>query len=321
MATSTLRRGGPDDDFLLQWTKLKSRVTLQEIDDICRHSMSTYHPSPSSPAPLSLEDTLTVIPFGDQHWGQLCWAPEVGENWDLDISAHSLTHATRSLISRAPPSDHCVLLWLGDIMHANDRTFETPRGKHKLDVDGRWVKAYDYTCQYIVDTVMHSLEHFNTVAVRLLPGNHDPEAALVLARHAAARFHGEKRVKIDTNPSIFWHMRFGQVMLAATHGHETKLTAMPSVMSAYWPKAWGATTYRYGFLGHLHARRLMAQEGGGAVCEIVSVPMPPDAYAYNNGWSSLRQMQAVTYDRTRGEIGRITEPLGDCRVARRPRKK
>jgi hypothetical protein len=70
---------------------------------------------------------------------------------------------------------------------------------------------------------------------------------------------------------------------------------------------WGRTKYRYLFTGHLHHHK--SQDLGGVHWEQLRAITAKDAYAASHAYSGRSEMQAITYDRQRGEISRVRVAL------------
>src|SRR5690606_37401359 len=101
--------------------------------------------------------------------------------------------------------------------------------------------------------------------------------------------------------SLFFYHQLGEVMLAATHGHEAKLRDMPQIMASRRPEMWGATRYRFAHGFHVHHKSGFIAEGGGVVCESHQAPIPQDAWHYGAGFVSGRSLQTITYHSQMGE--------------------
>jgi hypothetical protein len=125
-----------------------------------------------------------------------------------------------------------------------------------------------------------------------------------------ARYSDNPRVTIDDSPHEFFFWEFGNVMIAAHHGHLVKPTGMAAVMAESEAAMWGRTKYRYAFLGHEHRSRKglgTADEGGGAKWEVMETVAPRDSWAASMGHHAMRSMTAIEFDRESGEKARYTE--------------
>jgi len=69
---------------------------------------------------------------------------------------------------------------------------------------------------------------------------------------------------------------------------------------------WGKAKYSYIHTGHFHKKDQQADEFDGAVVERHPTLAGRDAYAARSGYVSWRAVNAITYHKTDGEVGRVT---------------
>ena len=212
-----------------------------------------------------------------------------------------------SVIAQTPPSAEAVLLVLGDFMHADDPSARTPRGKHELDVDSRHAKVLRSGAEMLVRAVSALAAKHSRVSVRVLGGNHDPNASVAISMALEMFFASDPRVEVDPSPSLWWFRRWGRVLLGATHGHEIKPAEMPAAMAAAVPQDWGASVRRRIYHGHYHTRQV--HTGRGATAEGFEAMTARDAYAAGRGYFSDRAMHAITHDRRTCRETRVVEAL------------
>lgn len=306
---------GPDGATLLEWIKTKEgQIDPLAIVEQLKASFVDYKPAalpaptPSAPA----AELLTLLPCNDWHVGMFGWRKEVGENWDLKISLATIGAAVEDTVARSPSSAECIVLGGGDLLHADNSENKTAKSGNVLQVDGRYPKVVDAAAMLMVKTVDAALRRHEHVTVRILPGNHDEHSAVAIAYFLRAWYRNETRVTVDVDPSLFFWFRFGRVMLGATHGHTVKLAQMPSIMAHRRAEDWGATKFRYVHGFHIHHSSKVATEGNGVICESHQAPIPQDAWHFGAGFLSGRSLQAITYHRDFGEIGRVRTAILDA---------
>lgn len=316
---NTLRRG--TGETVLEWTAQKPTPDILDMAEMLKEAFANM-PVLAVPQPCRIDtytDILTLYPLADLHFGLYAWGRETVDNWDLRIAEKVIGEVFSKLVARSSGSDECVILGGGDQMHADNNNNETSRSHNTLQVDGRYQKVLFVTCMFFVRLVMIALTKHRTVRVRLLKGNHDDHAAIAIAYFLLAHFRNEPRVIVDADPSAFWKYRFGKTFLAATHGHETKATDFDRVMASRWREDWGAASVSYGHTFHIHHKSIHVHTKGGAVIETHETPIPPDVFAFNNGFWSDRSLQLIEYSADGGEIGRLREPVReqkhDLRIA------
>lgn len=300
--------------IIQKWVKTNAEANATDIAERLKIAFSDYAPIVATqPAPENYSaDLLTLIPCNDWHVGMFAWSQETDSNWDLKIAERVIGQGIEDAISRSPASAIAVVLGGGDLTHADNNKNQTARSANQLDVDGRHSKVVETAGRLMARTIDAALRNNDHVIVRVLKGNHDEETSPAMAWFLFAWYRNEPRVTVDVDKSIFWYHRFGQVMLAATHGHEAKLKDMPSIMAHRRAADWGATKYRYAHGFHIHHQSKYATEGGGVVCESHQAPIPQDAWHFGAGFLSGRSLQTITYHKAYGEVSRVRVAMLDA---------
>lgn len=302
-----------DGREVVKWIKTKEGV-LDPLQ-LAERLKDAFADAPTTPRMITpsatADDLLTLLPCGDWHLGLYTWGRETAENWDLRIAEDKIGSAIDTTVGRTEASSECVVLVGGDLLHADNKENQTARSGHALDVDGRYQKVMEVATRLMARTVDAARFRHKHVIVRVLPGNHDEHSAVAIAYFLQAYYRDEPRVTIDTDPSLFWWHRFGNVMLGATHGHTVKITQMPAIMAHRRAADWGATKFRYIHGFHLHHAAKTQTEGGGCITEIHQAPIPQDAWHYGAGFLSGRSVSAITYHREFGEMERHRTAIMD----------
>lgn len=306
--TSTLSRTADG----LQW--VKTAMDKQRQEQLVREFVEELAAGVAGKAPTvtppiaTNSDLLAVYPIGDHHHGMKADAEETGVNYDLKISSNLLETAVDYLASITPPTEHALLINLGDFYHANDSTNETPGHGNKLDVDSRYGKVMHSGALSLVKCVLRLLEKHQTVTVWNMRGNHDPDAAFALALAMSFYFNAEPRVHVDMGPSLYKYMRFGKNLLGSHHGHGAKAGELPLLMANDKPQDWGETEHRVWHCGHIHHKT--QKEYVGCTVETHRTLAGPDGWHHGKGYRSKRDMNAIIYHRQWGEVQRSRFDLG-----------
>ena len=253
-------------------------------------------------------DLCNVIPMGDPHIGLYAWAEEAGDDFNTDKAREITLAAVDRLMASAPNAETCIILPLGDVFHANDQSNVTPGHKHQLDVDTRFVKVLGIGIQTYRHAIIRALEKHPKVIVRFVQGNHDPQSVWALAFTIQAFFADNPRVTVDLSPSKFWFYEFGKVLIGATHGDTVKHEALLGVMACDQAQAWGRTSHRYWYTGHVHHQSV--KEFPGVICESFRTLAAKDAYAAGHGYRAGRDMVCITQHREHGEVERHRCDIG-----------
>lgn len=297
-----------DEDGKVRGQWVKSTLDGERQEAIVKEMLLTLAQEVKGLAPYiaapahSNDDLLCVIPVGDPHNGLYSWAEECGDDFDTDIAKRLAIAAADRLIASAPLCSVALFLLLGDVFHANDQTNQTPGHHHQLDVDTRFVRVIRIAIETYRHIALRMLEKFPKVIIKLIPGNHDPQAIWALAYALHAYFANEPRVEVDLGPSKFWYFQFGKVLIGSTHGDTVKPERLPAIMAADKPQEWGTSKFRYWYTGHIHSKN--AIEFPGVQWESFRTLAAADSYANSHGYRSGRDMVAIIHHRDFGEVER-----------------
>ena len=305
----------------LAWAKTKSQdgtsysVLLkppqQGVEDVLEQVKAAFEgitpAKPVTPPESILTDLLTVYPLMDVHFGMLAWGKETGDcDYDMGLASADMRHAFTKVTALTPASESAVLLIGGDFFHADDNRAETPQSKHKLDVDGRQFKVIDSGIALISEVVERLLEKHNHLTIRVLRGNHDEHAHMVLTFALSERYRNETRVTIEKDPRDLFMIQWGKCLISAHHGDRAKPERLTLYLSDVCPY-WSDTRHRFMFTGHIHHDA--AKDVGPLRWESLRAFCPPDSYAAGMGYASRRALQAITFHRHDGLVLRAVDPI------------
>lgn len=297
---------GGDGEVKAQWVKSNAdeQARIEAMKEGLRAFVEDLPKLPKVPlaAPVQVKSRLASYVFGDPHFGMRAWSEETGENFDLKIAEAIHRRAIERLADSTPPAQAGLLTLLGDNFHYDGQTPVTPRSRHMLDADGRYVQ--------MIRTVMRTLRHMievllrkhRTLRVIVVGGNHDPALSPFLAMALDQIYENNERISFDLSPGVFHYFRFGKVLIGAHHGHTTKPDKLPSVMAADKAQDWGECEHRHWYVGHLHHN--YSKEHPGVIVEGFNTLAARDAYATEGGWRSKRAAKAIIYDKEAGEVQR-----------------
>lgn len=295
-----------DGQIKLQW--VKSRIDPQKQEEIIRETINgfvakTKNIFKPSPAPKTLtSDLLTCYVIGDCHAGMYAWKEETGEDVDTDIIARDIITAADRLIQTSPKSDECLILQLGDFLHADSAAGVTPMSGNKLDVDTRLPRVIRIGIQTLRYYIESALKKHKIVRVRNVAGNHDPNIYIVLVESLKGYYHKEPRVIIEDSARPFWTYCFGKNLIGVTHGHAGPPTRLPGVLAVDAQEFWSKTDFKYVHHGHIHTKRVF--EDMGVIVESFRTLTGKDAWHQEQGYRSGREMVSIVYHKDYGEIER-----------------
>jgi hypothetical protein len=301
--TSTLY--GEDGKAKLQWVKTNAdQEALYAAQKAALAAMcEQITPLPKITAPRHLDkDLATLYTMTDCHIGMLAWDKETGADWDLTIAETALTGTLFQMITAAPAAAVGILNQLGDFLHFDSLSPMTPTNHHILDADSRYQKVVMVAVRILRRVISAMLEKHATVHVEMKEGNHDPAGSVWLRIMFAELYKQNARVSINLSPNPYTMLVHGSTLLGFYHGHLAKLSQLPILYAAQFPKEWGATEFRYIHTGHKH--HVEEKEHPGV--KVIQHPTlaAPDAYAARGGWLSKRQATSMTYHLTKGEVAR-----------------
>jgi hypothetical protein len=251
------------------------------------------------------DDLCNVLPLYDMHWGMAAWGAETGhDDYDLELATDDLMLGMEAVLSIAPQAKRCVLIFGGDLLHADDNTAQTPGSKHNLDVAARMFKVTDSAIAIIKYAVTRALEHHDEVVIRVLRGNHDPNSHRAIAFALREWCRNNERINVDMDPGEIFMMQWGRSAIFGQHGDKMKPINLALKLSDIC-RFWSECRHRYAYTGHLHS--LSAERIGGLNWERLEPFAPSDVYGAS--WVNRRAMKIDTYHKMRGRIATAIDPL------------
>lgn len=259
-------------------------------------------------APIVASDVLlAAYLLGDPHVGLYAWAPETGNDYDLDIAERELVGSVDYLVSQAPACETALIFNAGDFFHSDNQSNRTNRSGASLDVDGRWSKVLAVGIRVLCRVIDRALEKHAAVIVRNEIGNHDDHTSIMLAHCLDHHYRDNPRVTIDTSPAKFWYYEFGACLFGTTHGDTCKLAALPGVMAYDAAEAWGRTKHRIWYTGHVHHESV--KDHPGVTIETLRTTAPGDAWHRASGYRSPQSMRCDVWHREAGRLDRREAPI------------
>jgi hypothetical protein len=232
----------------------------QAIETLCDRLIARKYRPPKVKYRSLKKDPVMLewCPF-DQHHGLLAWKPEVEAHWDLKISDAFFDIATTKVIEKASPYNvKQILVPIGnDWFHCNDPTFQTPKGKHRLDIEGRLIKVYESGFW----SLFRGIERLRQIApVHLIwvPGNHDEQTSYFLARELAAHYMdvdgGFRRgVTVDTGARSRKLYTWGNSAIGFSHPMNKGMwEKQRGIFAELFKKEWADADHHEIHTGHLH---------------------------------------------------------------------
>lgn len=307
-----------DGQMMAQWVKTRQeaeglQTALEELTErLCDRVQGKAKPVKGPK--VSDTDLLSAYVIGDAHLGLYAWSEETGaEDFDTSIGTNDLRGAFNHLVQASPASEVGLLVNVGDFLHANDTTSQTPASKNLLDTDGRFSQVIDRAVTVFRYAVNLMLSKHRQVWIVNARGNHDPDAAVWLNKIIVAYYSKEPRVKVFQNAPAFQYVEWGQVLIGVHHGDRIKRQQIYEAMTRDRRDSWGKAKFAYFWTGHIHHKA--AEEIGGCLFESFNTLAAPDAWHAQNGYGANREMQQITIHRNHGIVARNVCGLQMARLA------
>ena len=296
-----------DDEGNKAWLKTKRTMTEAERDkalqgfvDGLTKGVTPYKPKAKPKTKKFADDLLPTIVIGDAHFGMRADARETKErDYDTKIASTSMLDAICYLAEAAPPSEKCLLVNLGDFIHANGSSGTTFSGT-KLDVDTRIEVVLETAAQTFLFAIDKLLTKHKSCVVIMARGNHDSDTAIALALILKFYYSKEKRVTILDPHGFFHTLQFGKNLIAVHHGDKVKADKLASILPRMLPEQWSSTVYRKWLLGHVHHQNLKEHDSG-VLTETFSTLAPQDSWHSGAGYGAASAMHQIVFHKDGGE--------------------
>lgn len=295
---------GKDGEVIVQWVKsCQDREKQYELIKFLSENLAQENAKPieTIPAPANaIDDLMCVIPIGDAHIGMLAWAEETGADYDLSISESLHKQAINQLIKAAPMAESCVILDVGDFIHADNLVGQTSRSGHNLDMDGRMHKVIRVVMRIVQYYIERALEKFPRVIYRPEMGNHNDMGAIWLQESFSIIYANNPRVSVANQPGNRFYWQHGLCYFGSHHGHEIKIDKLPEVMATHLVDKGVKTQFRKWFTGHIHHQT----KKDFGFCEVQSYRTLAslDAYAASHGYNAPRDISLEVWHKENGEV-------------------
>lgn len=306
---------GADGTVSAQWVKtnVKAQEAFDAFIEACRDHAAEYRGiggTATVPTHDMRADLKAVYAIGDAHCGMLAWGAEAGKDFDLKIWRSQLQRSLDLLMTQTPDTESATILNVGDWYHVQSSDFRTPNGGNRLDGDSRLGKIArtGYDCmRWAID---RALQKHQTVSVRNVRGNHDPDLSVLFNMWLQTAYEDEPRVHIPDNFAYVDYERFGCNLLGYTHGDGCALAELPGIMSCH--PEWSETTLHMWLTGHVHHKKqLKLQEYRNCIIESFSTMAPKDAWHAWKQYQSMQGIESLVFHRTYGLKGRSYVAIGE----------
>lgn len=303
---------GADGSVTAEWvmTQPMQKQTNEYMEALEQNFITNVKPIAAPPVLKNdiNEDDLVLFLGVDEHIGVHLCAEQVGIDYSLDDAVSLLEDRFHKIVARTPKTAQCLYVNLGDQFHANDHMDVTPGHKHPLNSSATFNTVSDAVVALNIRRVNLLLQHFDTVKLRGVAGNHDYDPAGWMFRCYDLAYKDEPRVS-----SKFWSeevgaVKFGTNFLGFHHGHQMKPDALAGACADRNPKIYGDTRMRYLHTGHYHTDKTL-DLWGGFQFNCHRTMSPKDYFSFKNGYLSRQTMKSYVYNRHEGEVAKFSTSL------------
>jgi hypothetical protein len=285
--------------------KTAADATIEDVLKAAEKYSSRIKPLPAVakiiPAPDASE--ILHIDLADIHFGLLAYAPEVGENYDLNIARWYTLMCTDHIVNmyKGRKFKQITLASLGDILHVDNAELTTTHGTRQ-DTDGRVSKMIDTALETMVN-VIKKLEELNApVHYVYLPGNHDTIIGYTLAVAISQCLKDDPNVTFDISPSLFKAIRYGNTIVGMSHGEANDKRAHTDLINRH-RSDFGATKYAEVHMGHLHSEAVKDLVGGIPLYRVPAI-CPSSYWEKSKGYPAMgRGVMSFVYNELGGKVG------------------
>jgi hypothetical protein len=247
---------------------------------------------------------MHLIEILDAHLGMMSWAPETGNDWDLNLALQEYKRAFYALLLETPKDCERIVVRFGDDLLHYDKLIDgkvptTFKGTPQ-DIDSRYPKLYSAVAHMLMDLVLEALRMAPRVDVVMVPGNHDKQSVFTLGELLDARFCNDDRVTVDKEAKEFKTYRWGANLLGFHHGTggDREFKALPDVLKQKARKAWGECHYVEIHTGDKHHE--FSLDNRMVLCRKLKALCPNDAWHTEQHYDSYRGAQCFSFRKSPG---------------------
>jgi hypothetical protein len=307
----TSTRYDEEGNVVGQWVKSKAdKAQLAEMHLAFIEGLSqSIKPAKPTKKPKALDtDLASAIVFGDAHLGLLAHAIEtLDEDYDLAKTTADIRAAIDYCVDCAPPSEEGWFINVGDFLHAASTKNQTDAGT-PVDTSARHNQVMVAAGQVIRYSIDKMLTKFGKITVINARGNHDNDAAFALNMYLQGVYEKEPRVTVQGNDSKFNFIEFGANLIGVNHGDKINAEKLCGVMTRRMAEAWGRTTFRRWWLGHIHHKTVLEHLSGVTLESFPSLTAVDNWHA-GAGYGAERRVTMITLHKKHGEVNRMAPSL------------
>lgn len=312
-----LQEAGFTQDWSHGWVKTKeasifiknNQFSPEAFQDRLVELVKTFSPIKPLHHKTAKNGHLLVIDAADVHVGKLASVLETEKEYNIVRAVARVVMGVEKIMENVAHLQFSeILLVIGnDILHTDTPFRKTTAGTPQ-DTDGMWYEAYVAALEMYI-SVIEKLRPHGKMTIVFNPSNHDFSTGFFLANSIKSYYHNSE-IKFDVNIKHRKYFKFGNSLIATSHGDGAKENDLVNLMAMEAPQLWANTTYRHWYLHHVHHMKKIKYRDGedynGVTVEYLRAVSPADGWHTRNGYLSNQSMTAFVHSLTGGQIARLT---------------
>tara|TARA_R110000868_G_C10803675_1_gene757303 strand:+ start:26 stop:1084 length:1059 start_codon:yes stop_codon:yes gene_type:complete len=286
--------------------------SLEDLFTPILEQLQSYSPTftPILRQPVKDPHCLIIDP-ADVHVGKYSSISETGAQYDIDKAVSQVHDGIEGILSKAFGFniDKVIFVIGNDCLHIDTPKRQTTSGTPQ-DTCGMWHEAFVAAKEMYIRAIERILPYSN-VEVIFNPSNHDYMSGFMLAQTIEAYFRNSANVKFDVSIRHRKYTRYGNNMIATSHGDGAKLDQTPLLMATENPQMWNDCHYRYIYLHHIHHKQTHKFMSGkdfiGVTAEYLRSPSYSDAWHEKSGYVGAKKaIEGFVHSFQYGQVARLT---------------
>jgi hypothetical protein len=290
----------------------QNRPTYETVRDGLIKEMRKHAPAYSTiKRPKLANKHLLMVDPADIHIGKMATIDETGYHYDIDTAVKLAHEGVAGLLQKAQgfPVERILLIVGNDVLHV-DNAHKTTTGGTPQDVSGTWHQAFTAARKMYVQMI-EDLRHYGPVDVVYNPSNHDYVSGYMLVDALSCWFHLATDVTFNATIQHRKYYKYGNSLIATTHGDGAKNMEMPMLMAQEAAQMWADTRHRYIYQHHIHHRTKVnwqsVKDYPGVTLRTLRSPSPPDGWHDRKGYvGAPRAIEAFAHCFEGGEVARLS---------------
>lgn len=296
-------------------TKEGSEITLQEQFKPILKDLQSYSPKFKEFKREIVKDPhCLVLDPADIHVGKLATISETGSHYDIETAVNQVDKGIDGILSKSFGFniDKVIFVIGNDCLHIDTPKRTTTSGTPQ-DTSGMWHEAFIAAKEMYVRAIEKILP-YSDVEIIFNPSNHDYMSGFMLAQTIEAYFRHSKNVTFDVSICHRKYTKYGNNMIATSHGDGAKLEQTPLLMATENPQMWNDCHFRYIYLHHLHHKQTHKFMSGkdfiGVTAEYLRTPSPSDSWHNRNGYVGAKKaIEGFIHSFNNGQVARLTHHI------------